>query len=156
MNKATCKSFLHDKGTRHLYTWVLKEVQIKHYTQSILVPMLKTVFALLLSFFCLNNLNVWGVLNTSLKIFKQFREILLWFWLIDFRFITNKMADYNINKSNILWDSYFQRRSYHQSWEINHPGLTFGLLKTCTIRAILFLLYFLRYSLPKHSSGISK
>ena len=32
LNKATCNSFLHNKGTKTLYTWVLKEVKIKCYT----------------------------------------------------------------------------------------------------------------------------
>ena len=32
LNKATSNSFLHDKGTRNLYTWVVKEVRKKYYT----------------------------------------------------------------------------------------------------------------------------
>ena len=41
------------------------------------------------------------------------------------------MVDDNIKNSNIAWVSYFQRRNYHQNWEINHPELTCGLLQTC-------------------------
>ena len=63
------------------------------------------------------------------------------------------MADWNINKVKY---SYFQKRNYYENWEINHPGLTCGLPQTCTIKAITFLLYFLRYSLPKHIRGIIK
>ena len=73
---------------------------------------------------------MWGVLNISLQIIQQFREFFMRFWLIDFCFITNKMANNNI-KSNIVWVLYFQRRNYHQNWEINHPELTCGLLQTC-------------------------
>ena len=32
LNKATFSSFVHDKGTRNLYSFVLKEVQVKYYT----------------------------------------------------------------------------------------------------------------------------
>ena len=60
----------------------------------------------------------------------------MWFWLVDFHFIANKMVDGKINKVkyhglNIVWVSHFQRRNYHQNQEINHPELTCGLLQTC-------------------------
>ena len=45
----------------------------------------------------------------------------------------------------------FRKEITTKPWEINHPELTYGLLQTCIIKAIT-----LRYSLPKHNSGISK
>ena len=92
------------------------------------------------------------------NIFFPFFNIITWFNIIDI-----EMGNTSIYScSHIYWklSLHYFCHSFAKltlwevgtthNWEINHPELTCGLLQTCTIKAIMLLLYFLRYFLPKH------
>ena len=62
------------------------------------------------------------------------------------------MVDYNIKKVKCSVFHIFREeiKETKAGKLITHPELTCGLLQTCIIKAITFLLYFLRYFLPQH------
>ena len=77
-------------------------------------------------------------------------------YFVNLRFIANKMADYNVNKVVHSRSFIFSEKKLPPNWEVNQPELTFGLPLRFIRKVITFSLYFLRYSLTKHISGISK